>query len=84
MGETKGSILWFSIAFALRGVKLHLGKRFLPLKLSEEQRYAIAADTIRELRRYGAYKDLDDPIEPVHSLTGPETSAKKSDDESPN
>jgi len=64
MGETKGSILRFSLAFALRSVKLHLGRRFVPLKLTEEQRDAIADDTIRELRRYGAYRDLDDPIEP--------------------
>ena len=64
MPETKGSILRFSLAFAISSVKLHLGKRFLPLKLTEDQRYAIADDTIRELRKHGGWRDLDDPVEP--------------------
>jgi|tagenome__1003787_1003787.scaffolds.fasta_scaffold20724155_3 hypothetical protein len=64
MPETKGSLLRFAIAYALRSVRLHVGRRFLKLGLSEEQRYAVADDTIRELRKCGAYKDLDDVITP--------------------
>ena len=66
MPETKGSILRFSIAFAISNVKLHLGKRFVPLKLTEQQRYAIADDTIRELRKHGGWKDLDEPVPDNH------------------
>jgi hypothetical protein len=61
MQQTKGSLLRFSIAYALSNVRLHVGRRFLRLGLSEEQRYAVAEDTIRELREY---KDLDDVVLP--------------------
>jgi hypothetical protein len=38
------------IAFALRGVKLHLGKRLVPLKLTEEQRYAVGDEVVSKLQ----------------------------------
>jgi hypothetical protein len=50
MPYTRGQMLRDCIAFALRGVKLHLGKRFVPLKLTEEQRYAVGDEVVRKLR----------------------------------
>jgi hypothetical protein len=41
MPYTRGKMLRERIAFALREVKVHIGNRFVPLKLTEEQRYAI-------------------------------------------
>jgi hypothetical protein len=61
MAETKGSILCFSIAFALSSVRLN---RFR-LGLSEEQRYEVAERTILELRKHGGWKDLDETVEPA-------------------
>jgi hypothetical protein len=63
MPETKGSLLRFSIAFALSNVRLQVGQRFFKLGLSEEQRYEVAETTIRELRKQG-YKDLDEVVLP--------------------
>ena len=37
MTYTRGHILQSSIAFALVGVKLHLGRRFVPVRLTEER-----------------------------------------------
>ncbi|MGZ5866974.1 MAG: hypothetical protein ACXWKC_16485 [Xanthobacteraceae bacterium] len=45
--------------FALIKVRLW-GKK---LKLSDEERLAIADETIKELRRYGGWRDLDDELE---------------------
>jgi hypothetical protein len=64
MPETKGSLLRFSIAYALSSVKLHLGRRFVALKLTEEQRYAIAEQTIEQMRKFGEWKELDDEAKP--------------------
>jgi hypothetical protein len=62
MPETRGSVLRFCIAFALRGVRLHVGKRFLKPELNEEQRYAAADRVIATLReRHGYAPWLDEP-----------------------
>ena len=55
MAFTKGEILRHCIAFALRSVRLS-GHR---LGLTEDDRMRVADDTMRELRRHGAWKDLD-------------------------
>jgi hypothetical protein len=60
MGETKATVLRFSLAYALRGVRLARHR----LGLTEEQRYEIADETIREMRRFGGWRDLDEPVEP--------------------
>jgi len=59
MACTKGELLRHAIAFALRGVRLS-GRR---LGLTEDDRMRVADDTLRELRRHGAWKDLDDVID---------------------
>jgi hypothetical protein len=64
---TKGELLRFAIAFALRGIRLHRSR----LALSEEDRYRVADDAIRKLRQYGQWNELDDMIEPPVGATGP-------------
>jgi hypothetical protein len=55
---TKAELLRYSLAYALRNVRFE--RR--PLKLSEEQRYKLAEDTIAELRRHGNWRELDDVV----------------------
>lgn len=43
-------------------MRLQIGKRFVRLNLSEEQRYEVARQTIDELRRYGGWKELDEAV----------------------
>ncbi len=66
MPTTKGDVLVFQIGYALRGVRLQYGKRFMKLALTEEQRYAAAERVIAELRKHGGWEWLDEPMETVH------------------
>jgi hypothetical protein len=59
MAFTKGELLRHSIAFALRSVRL-AGRR---LGLTEEDRVPVADDTLRELRRHGEGRELDDVVD---------------------
>ena len=59
MAFTKGELLRHAIAFALRSVRLS-GRRF---GLTEDDRMRGADDTLRELRRYGEWRELDDVID---------------------
>ncbi len=67
LGHTKATLLRHSISFALIGVRLW-GKK---LKLSDEERLAIADETIKELRRYGGWRDLDDELEIQRGIRRP-------------
>ncbi len=67
----RGEVLKFSLAFAMRGVTLQLGKRFVPLKLTEEQRYEIAGKVIANLTKYGDFWRLDEDMPENHP--GPRT-----------
>src|SRR5689334_10062621 len=58
MAFTKGESLRHAIPFALRSVRL-AGQR---LELTKEDRFQVAADTVRELRRHGEWKELDDEV----------------------
>jgi hypothetical protein len=72
--HTKAEALQFAIAFALRSVKAGRNR----LCLTEEDRYKVADDTIKEMRRYGQWRDLDDPLpEPPCGLTGQSKYPKK-------
>jgi hypothetical protein len=63
MGYTRGYMLEFSIAFALSKIKVR-GYKGLP---SEEGRYIIAKDVVRQLREYpGNPWKLDEEIVPDH------------------
>jgi hypothetical protein len=59
MAFTKGELLRHAIAFALRSVRL-CGRR---LGLTEDDRMRVADDTLRELRRYGEWRELDDTVD---------------------
>ena len=58
MAFTKGELLRHAIAFALRSVRLS-GRR---LGLTEDDRIRVADYTLRELRRYGEWRELDDTV----------------------
>jgi hypothetical protein len=68
-GFTKGDLLYYALAFVLRGVKLRVGARYLKPDLTEEQRYEVSAKAIELLRRQG-WKSLDEQAEPGKFLTG--------------
>jgi hypothetical protein len=56
---TKGELLHFCIAFALRGIRLHRSR----LLLTEEDRYRVADEAIQKMRQYGRWNELDDVVE---------------------
>jgi hypothetical protein len=58
MAFTKGELLRHAIAFALRSVRLS-GRR---LGLTEDDRMRVADDTLRELRRHGEWRELDETV----------------------
>jgi hypothetical protein len=65
--HTKAEILREALAFALRNVRTGRHR----LGLSEAMRFQVADDTIRELRRYGGWRFLDDVVTPRPGLTSP-------------
>jgi hypothetical protein len=69
-GLTKADILYYALAYCLRGVKLAVGKRYLKPDLTEEQRYEVAARTIEIMRRRG-WAELDEKVADTPNLTGP-------------
>jgi hypothetical protein len=72
MRYTRGYILRSRIAFVLRKVKISLGRQRLPVRFTEEQRYDIAAQVVRELKEYGDPWKLDEPVrEPQLAPTRP-------------
>jgi hypothetical protein len=62
MTYTRGYILRDRIAFVLRKVKISLGRQRLPVRLTEEQRYDIGNQVVRELKNYGDPWKLDEPV----------------------
>src|SRR6476620_10164260 len=68
MAFTKGELLRHAIAFALRSVRLS-GRR---LGLTEDDRMRVADDALRELRRHGEWRELDDTVDsgPLSQLSG--------------
>lgn len=71
VGRTNRELLSFAIAMALMNVKVRATKS-TRIKLSEEDRYAVAADAVDRLRGYGAWLDANAPEGPI-GLTGPST-----------
>ena len=60
---TKAEIMRFEIAIVLRGVRLHVGKRYLKPDLTEAQRYEVADKVVAAMRMRG-WKGLDDDLNP--------------------
>jgi hypothetical protein len=59
MMKTKGDLLRFAIAFAMRKLRF---KR-APLGLSEEQRTQLADDAVKEMQSCGGWKALDELLD---------------------
>jgi hypothetical protein len=57
--KTKGDLLRFAIAFAMRKLRF---KR-APLGLTEEERYRLADDTVKEMQRCGGWQSLDELLD---------------------
>jgi hypothetical protein len=68
MAFTKGELLRHAIAFALRSVRLS-GRR---LGLTEEERLRVAAEAVREMRKYGEWRELDEPVSARPGATYPD------------
>jgi hypothetical protein len=63
MAQTKGSLLRFSLWYALGRVKVHIGQRFYPLGLPDTIRTQIAADVVKEMKKHDLWPELDDEAE---------------------
>ena len=62
--KTRGDLLRFAIAFALRKLRF---KR-APLGLTEEQRTQLADDAVTEMRRCGGWQSLDERLDKDTSI----------------
>jgi hypothetical protein len=60
--RTRGDLLSFAIAFALRGARKLV--RGLREKLNEEERYRVADDVVRRLKEYGDPWRLSEDLPP--------------------
>ena len=61
MRYTRGYVLLDRIAFVLRKIRISLGRQRLPVRLTEEQRYDIAAQVVRA-EGYGDSWKLDESV----------------------
>jgi hypothetical protein len=61
--QNKASLLRFSIAYALQGIKVQVGSRFVKVGLTDEQRHEVAAKVVNHMRDYSVWKDFDTEIE---------------------
>jgi hypothetical protein len=59
---TRGDLLRESLMFAMIDVKLKLGKRFLPLRLTDEQREEIAHKVVANMTKHRDIWNLDQPL----------------------
>ena len=61
--RTRGDMLRFAIAFALRGARKLV--RGLRQGLSEEKRFGVADDVVRRLQQHGDPRRLTDDLPPM-------------------
>jgi hypothetical protein len=83
MPDTKGSLLRFSIWYALGRVKVHIGRRFYPLGLPDSIRTQIAADVVNDMRRHAQWPELDEALVmkgPTPSWLDEKIASAKTDD----
>jgi hypothetical protein len=59
---TRGDLLRESLAFAMIDVKLKLGQRFMPLRLTDEQRTEIATKVVANMTKHRDVWNLDEPL----------------------
>ena len=63
---TRGDLLRESLAFAMIGLKIQLGQRFMPLKMTDEQRAIIAAKVVANMSMHKDIWNLDEPLATFH------------------
>jgi hypothetical protein len=61
-GRTNGDVLRDAVVFALRKVKLHIGRRFVRVEVTDQQRYEIGDHVVHELKRRGDPWRLSEPV----------------------
>jgi hypothetical protein len=59
---TRGDLLREALEFAMIGLKIQLGQRFMPLKFTEEQRAVIAAKVVANMSKHVDIWNLDEPL----------------------
>jgi len=63
---TRGDLLREALGFAVIGLKIQLGQRFMPLRLTDEQRAEIAAKVVANMSQHGDIWNLDEPLPNFH------------------
>jgi hypothetical protein len=61
-GMTRGDMLGESLMFAMSGVRLHIGQRFVPVRLTDEQREEIAGKVVANMTKHKDVWNLDEPL----------------------
>jgi len=59
---TRGDMLRESLMFAMNGVKLQMGQRFVPVRLTDEQREDIASKVVANMTKHRDVWNLDEPL----------------------
>ena len=67
---TRGDLLREALAFAMLGLKIQLGQRFMPLKLTDEQRAVIAAKVVANMSKHRDIWNLEEPLPDFHHGPG--------------
>jgi hypothetical protein len=63
---TRGDLLRESLGYAMIGLKIQLGQRFMPLRLTDEQRAVIATKVVANMSQHGDTWNLDEPLPNFH------------------
>jgi hypothetical protein len=63
---TRGDLLRESLGYAMIGLKIQLGQRFMPLRLTDEQRAVIATKVVANMSQHGDIWNLDEPLPNFH------------------
>lgn len=59
---TRGQMLRESLAYAMLGLKIQIGQRFVPLKLTDQQRAEVAAKVVANMAKHKDVWNLDEPL----------------------
>ena len=59
---TRGDLLRESLQYAMSGISLQFGRRFLPIKFTEEQRATIAQKVVANMSKYKDIWNLDERL----------------------
>jgi hypothetical protein len=59
---TRGDLLRESLAFAIINLKIKLGQRFMPLRLTDKPRAEIAGKVVANMSKHKDVWNLDEPL----------------------